>query len=101
MPAESVLWREIKDYVRHAHGGRLKKVEPAGDNGFPDGIILIPGCPVLFAEFKAPRGKLSSRQTFWRDWLLHCGFYYSEPRFFEETCQMIDRFVETTQKDEK
>ena len=84
MAAEAELWGHCKTWLRREYDGRLKKVEPSGDNGFPDGIILIPCCAPIFAEFKSPRGGVSStRQRQWADWLKKSGFNFMLVNEFE------------------
>ena len=76
MAAESELETMCRELIEHAHNGKLTKVKAVADNGFPDRLVLIPGFEPVFAEFKAPNGKLSPRQKYWRDWLVRHGFMW-------------------------
>jgi hypothetical protein len=53
VPAESKLKRECRETVELGLDGRLIQVKVFSVNGFPDSILLVPGCPAIFIEFKA------------------------------------------------
>ena len=61
MAEESDLERDCRADVLHAGGLLWKWVSP-GRRGVPDDILILPGCPVVFVEFKAPGGKLRPEQ---------------------------------------
>jgi len=72
---ESDLERECRRHV-HLLGGRLPKWTSPGDSGVPDRILLLPGQPPVFVEFKAPGAELRPKQRAWRLWLLSHGQRY-------------------------
>ena len=73
---ESKLERECRDYVEHAHKGKLIKAKIIGQNGWPDRMLLLPQCPVIFVEFKAQGEKPRTNQKRWRQWLRDNGFLH-------------------------
>jgi hypothetical protein len=76
--SESKLERECRDYIEHAHKGKLVKAKIVGQNGWPDRMLCVPRCPIIFIEFKAPGkpNKYQPGQKRWRDWLLNAGFIF-------------------------
>jgi len=76
MAVESNLKRECREVIEHGLDGRLIQVKIFAVNGFPDSILLIPNCPVVFIEFKAPGKKPRRNQDRWGAWLGSTGFHY-------------------------
>ena len=70
---ESVVEKKCVEIVREYGGQMLKWVSP-GTRSVPDRIVLIPRCPVLFVELKAPTGRLSPGQGYLTRWLTQSGF---------------------------
>lgn len=49
-----------------ALGGMALKLSPAGLRGFPDRLVLLPGCRTWCAEFKRLKtGRVSAQQEEW------------------------------------
>lgn len=61
MKNENEIARDFHSAVV-ARDGMTYKVNPVV--GFPDRIVLLPGCEVCFVELKAANGKLSKAQLF-------------------------------------
>jgi hypothetical protein len=76
MARESKLKKKCREWIREAYGGRLVHVSPKGVNGYPDSDLLIPGCPLVKVEFKAPGETLSHEQIREMEWLVRNGFEY-------------------------
>ena len=76
MAAESKLERECRDYTEHALDGKLVKASIVGQNGWPDRMLLVPGCPIVFIEFKGPGKRPSASQKRWAHWLKSKGFLH-------------------------
>jgi len=56
-------------------GGKLLNWTSPGTIGVPDDIMLIPLAPVVFIEFKRPKGgRFSAMQDWWITWLFRAGF---------------------------
>ena len=72
---ESSLERKCGDLVR-LHGGIFWKLE--GTRGMPDRLILLPGKPAFFAEFKKEGKSLTTFQIHVRENLLRMGFKHYE-----------------------
>jgi hypothetical protein len=64
-------------FVRRAEkrGCIALKLRIDGRKGFPDRTIFAPGGNILFIEFKAPGGKVSSQQREWHRKLRAMGFH--------------------------
>ena len=93
MPAESNLKRECREVVELGLDGRLIQVKVFAVNGFPDSILLIPGCPAVFIEFKAPGKKPRSNQIRWGKWLKAAGFHYWMIDSFEQFNESVENLL--------
>lgn len=67
MAEESELERKCTVFVERLCDGRMVKVRAINETGFPDRLLLLPGCPAVFVEFKAKNGKLSTKQKWWKN----------------------------------
>jgi len=76
MSSEGRLKQECKEIVTLGLSGRLIQTKPAAVNGFPDSLLLLPGCPAVFIEFKAPGRKPRKNQARWGEWLMASHFAY-------------------------
>lgn len=56
---EARLTKGVKDL-----GGKAFKFVSPGNVGIPDRLVVLPGGHVLFAELKAPLGRLSKMQKY-------------------------------------
>ncbi|MBC5689755.1 VRR-NUC domain-containing protein [Mediterraneibacter sp. NSJ-55] len=57
--------KEIEKYLVsevRKRGGRAYKWVSPGNAGVPDRIVILPGMPVVFAELKSERGRLTELQ---------------------------------------
>lgn len=67
---ESYLRKRVKEA-----GGLCIKLNPAGNVGIPDRLVLLPGGEMIFVEVKKPRGaKVARLQCYWCDRLRALGF---------------------------
>lgn len=58
--------KEIEAYLRtriSSFGGRAYKFISPGNDGVPDRLVCLPGGRAVFAELKAPGGKLRPLQS--------------------------------------
>jgi len=85
MPRESGVERYLVDEVRNRGGEALKLT---GYLGVPDRLVLLNGRAV-FAETKAPSGRLSSAQRIWRGRLDRMGFQVWFPRTRDDVRELI------------
>lgn len=61
-------------------GGLFLKWSCPGTRGVPDGILLMPGCPVVFIELKRPeKSTIAKTQVYWRELLCSMGFEVWSP----------------------
>lgn len=58
---EKVIEEYLRDQIKAIGGIAYKFVSP-GNVGVPDRLVVLPGGHVIFAEMKAPGGKLTSMQ---------------------------------------
>lgn len=73
MTRESSIETYLRERVKVA-GGYCIKLNPMGNVGIPDRLVLLPEGVIVFVECKKPRGGVVSRaQTRWRDRLLDMG----------------------------
>lgn len=87
---ESDLEKKCKEYAE-ALGGRLPKWVSPGNRGVHDRILLLPGLPVAFIEFKWRRGRVKPEQERWHQWMRANGFRsYSGIRDFEQFLGVLD-----------
>lgn len=71
MTPESKLKKRCRDYVEERFEGRLVHVSAKSVNGFPDSLLLIPGCPTVLVEFKKNKlTRLRPAQDRWAIWLI-------------------------------
>lgn len=70
-------------------GGRAFKWVSPGTAGVPDRIVLLPGGRVIFAELKAPGGRLSALQRRRIEELRSLGFV----AVVLDSPEAVDRFV--------
>ena len=61
-------------------GGRAYKFVSPGNVGVPDRLVILPGGIVLFAELKAPGGRLSKMQLYQISQLRQLGAVVQEVR---------------------
>lgn len=84
----------IETYLRErvlAAGGRCIKLNPMGNVGIPDRLVLLPEGVVVFVECKKPKGGAIGRlQTWWRDELIGLGF----PHRFVFTRSDVEKLME-------
>lgn len=87
---ESKLERDCRLHVER-RSGRLPKWTSPGDWGVPDRILLLPGYPVVFIEFKKPgeTKKLRPAQRRWRGWLARTGFNVVVINDYEEFTRLV------------
>lgn len=73
---ETDLREECKRIIEDEYGGETHPWSSPGNNFVPDRIVLIPGMPVIFAEYKKESGGVESKgQTAFRLRLLANGFH--------------------------
>ena len=72
MTGESALERRCVKMARDA-GGELIKLHPWTVRGLPDRLLVMPDGVVAFVELKAPEGRLTPLQEWWRDRLVELG----------------------------
>ena len=72
-----------------AHGGVAIKMNPAGMNGIPDRLVLMPGGKALFIEVKAPGRKPRALQITRMKQLEALGF----PCFVLDDDKQIDEVI--------
>lgn len=77
-----------RHYVQQC-GGRMPKWTSPGSRGVPDRIVLMPGQPPVFVEFKAEFGVVSRHQREWIDWLRKSGFRVAVVRTFSDFVEAI------------
>ena len=101
MSSESRLKQECKEIVTLGLGGRLIQTKPSAVNGFPDSILLLPGCPPVFIEFKAPGKKPRKNQARWGEWLDAAQFHYWLVDDFDDFNKWVKRlmFIHVKSKD--
>lgn len=58
---EREVERMLVDGIRKLGGRAFKWVSP-GNDGVPDRIVILPGCPAMFVELKTVTGKLTALQ---------------------------------------
>lgn len=78
----------------------LKLTSP-GNTGVPDRLFLIPGGRPLFVEFKAPGGRLSSKQLHWIDILVQAGYNVGVHDNVEDAMASIRRALDEANKADK
>ena len=101
MAGESKLENECRDYVEHGLQGKIVKTTIVGQNGWPDRIMAIPQCPVVFIEFKDKGKKLRKNQDRWRRWLHNNGFEHWSIDDWDTFVRMVEELVEYGRTEEK
>jgi len=66
-----------------AAGGELIKLLPWSVRGLPDRLLVMPGGVIVWVEFKAPTGHLTSLQAYWKHRLESLGHRYEVVRDWE------------------
>lgn len=51
-PLEKKIEKKVDKYIKRHLGGKTRKMNGMGFRDWPDRMVLLPGCPVLFIEFK-------------------------------------------------
>ena len=73
MTKESAIEKYLREQVK-LRGGRAIKLDPTGNKGIPDRLVVLPGGHCSFVELKRPvGGRLAPAQTRWIDWLIETG----------------------------
>jgi hypothetical protein len=84
----------IEGYLRRrvkAVGGFAVKLDPFGNVGIPDRLILLPGGVVVFGECKKPKNSKTARlQFWWRDKLLGLGMNHRFLLTREDVEEMLE-----------
>lgn len=70
---ESHIEKKCRDLIK-SKGGMAIKLDPTGNRGIPDRLILLPGAHVLFAEFKKPGSRPRKNQWHFINELRRLGF---------------------------
>lgn len=88
--------RSVESHLRSqvkAAGGLCIKLNPAGNVGLPDRLMLLPGGVMVFVECKKPRGaKIGRLQDWWRDRLIGLGFYHAYAYTRGDVDELIKEF---------
>lgn len=67
---EKAIEKYLRDIVKLLRGECIK-LNPEWNAGIPDRLVILPGRVIFFVECKRPKGgKISARQTFWRNIIL-------------------------------
>ena len=93
MPAESKLKRECRETIELGLDGELLQVKTLSVNGFPDSILLVPGCPLVFIEFKARGKKPRTNQVRWGKWLTVSHFNYWLIDSFDQFTESVENLL--------
>jgi hypothetical protein len=80
---ERFLEQDIVRYVKR-DGGESLKLQIAGQRGFPDQTLLLPGARAIFIETKTLVGKLRPQQRHWLERLEQLGFVAQVVRTMDE-----------------
>lgn len=90
MTRESSIETYLRERVK-AVGGYCIKLNPMGNVGIPDRLVLLPGGVAVFVECKKPKGGVVGRlQTWWRSELIGLGF----PHRYVFTREDVDLLLE-------
>lgn len=89
--SERQIERRFVNAVRGRGGLALKFVSP-GRVGVPDRIVLLPGGRCVFAEMKAPRGRLRRSQKAVKTEIESYGFDYSVIASYEEVEAFCEQY---------
>lgn len=89
--SERQIERRFVNAVRERGGLALKFVSP-GRVGVPDRIVLLPGGTCIFAEMKAPGGRLRRSQKAVKAEIERYGFEYSVIASYEEVEAFCERY---------
>ena len=93
MSLERKLKQECQETIVLGLNGRLIQTKPAAVNGFPDSLLLLPGCPAVFIEFKAPGKKPRKNQARWGEWLMVSHFTYWLIDDFDDFNKRVGRLL--------
>lgn len=69
---ESRIEQDCVVYAKRKGGEMLKWTSPS-NAGVPDRILILPGCPVVFVEFKQRNKQLEAKQAYWKERLTALG----------------------------
>lgn len=71
------LERKLRMYTRLA-GGVTVKLNPEGETGLPDRLVVLPGGVVWFIELKTPKGtgRVTPKQLHWAETIETLGCRY-------------------------
>ena len=76
-----------------AAGGDLIKLLPWALRGLPDRLLVLPGGLTVWCEFKAPTGRLTSLQAYWKHRLESLGHRYEVVRDWEGFQSLLSKIA--------
>ncbi len=80
-------------------GGELLKLLPWLASGLPDRLLLLPKGVIAFVEFKAPDGRLTPLQVWWKDRLEKLGFVHEVIRSVDEFDDLLIQLTDPPSDD--
>ena len=75
--------------------GEMINVKSISSTGFPDTLLVLPGCRTVYVELKAKSGRQSKKQKWWQERLEKLGQSYwliDDLEEFMDRC--LDHYVE-------